>query len=191
MALKLLTAATDLAVTLAEAKEHMRVDDAVEDALITAMIITATESAEQITGRAITPQTWELTLDEFPDALELTRVPVTSVLSLTYYDMDGVQQTLASDQYTLDTSSDFGYAYVVPSYGNAWPCVRGQINAISLRYVAGYTTVPAPIRSWILLQIGALFENREAETIKLGRGSAVKMGFVDALLARYTVESQP
>lgn len=56
----------------------------------------ATEAAEQMTGRAIMPQTWELTLDAFPDALELTRVPVASVTSLKYFDATGTEQTLSN-----------------------------------------------------------------------------------------------
>lgn len=82
MALKLITAATALAVSLVEAKEHLRVTESTEDTLITAMITAATEVAEQITGRAIMPQTWELTLDAFPDAFELTRIPAASITSL-------------------------------------------------------------------------------------------------------------
>ena len=83
MALKLITTASALAVSLVEAKAHLRVDVADDDALITAYITAATEMAEQATGRAIMPQTWQLTLDAFPSALALTRTPVASISSLT------------------------------------------------------------------------------------------------------------
>lgn len=186
MALKLITAATALAVSLAEAKLHLRVDVADDDALITALITAATELAEQATGRAIMPQTWELTLDAFPAALEITRVPAISVTSLKYWDTAGVQQTLGTARYTLDNADEFGAAYVVPVYGDTWPDTREQINAVALRYVAGYAdaaAVPDSIKAWIKLQVGAMYENREAEA---GR-QTFTLGFADRLLDRYKV----
>lgn len=193
MALKLITPASALAVSLVEAKEHLRVTEATEDTLITAMITAATETAEQITGRAIMPQTWELTLDAFPDAFELTRIPAISVTSLKYYDTAGVLTTMAAESYTMDIADDYGFAYVVPAYGLTWPTAREQINAVALRFTAGYVNaaaVPESIRSWIKLTTSALYENREAEAYSSRAVSAtVKMSFVDALLDRYKVWS--
>lgn len=188
MALKLITAATALAVTLVEAKAHLRVDTSDDDTLITAMITAATEAAEQATGRAIMAQTWELTLDAFPAALELTRVPVDSITSVTYVDLDGTDQTLSALLYSLDNADDFGPAYVVPAYGTEWPETRDEINAVQVRYAAGYAdaaAVPESIKSWIKLQVGAMYENRESETV--GVGKAVHLGFADRLLDRYKV----
>jgi uncharacterized phiE125 gp8 family phage protein len=186
MALKLITAATALAVSLVEAKEHLRVTESTEDTLITAMITAATEVAEQMTGRAIMPQTWELTLDSFPDAFELTRIPAASITSLKYYDADGVLTTMDGAAYTLDIADDYGFAYVVPAYGTEWPTAREQINAVVVRYVAGYANaaaVPESIKSWIKLQISAMYENRELE----GIAQTHKIGFADRLLDRYVV----
>ena len=186
MALKLITPATELAVSLADAKLHLRVDDTDQDALITATIWAATEAAEQVMGRALMPQTWELTLDAFPEAFKLTRVPAVSITSLKYWDAAGVQQTLGSGLYALDNTDDFGHAYVVPVFGGTWPDAREQINAVALRYVAGYATaanVPESIKSWIKLQAGAMFENRQAE----GAVQTYALGFADRLLDRYKV----
>jgi len=188
MALKLITAATALAVTLVEAKAHCRVDSSDDDTLITAMITAATEAAEQATGRAIMAQTWELTLDAFPAALELTHVPVDSITSVAYVDLNGADQTLSALLYSLDNADDFGPAYVVPAYDTEWPDTRDQINAVKVRYVAGYANaaaVPESIKSWIKLQVGAMYENRESETV--GVGKAVHLGFADRLLDRYKV----
>lgn len=186
MALKLITAATALAVSLAEAKLHLRVDANDEDALITAMITAATEMAEQKMTRCVMPQTWELTLDAFPSAFELTRLPVASVTSVKYVDDGGTQQTLGSSLYTLDNANDFGPAYVVPAYATAWPASRGQANAVALRYVAGYAdaaSVPDGIKSWIKLQVTAMFENRSSTDSK----QTHQLGFADRLLDRHVV----
>jgi uncharacterized phiE125 gp8 family phage protein len=188
MALKLITPAVALAVSLAEAKLHLRADEAGDDTLITALITSATEQAEQATGRAIMLQTWELTLDAFPEALQLTRVPAASITSLKYTDDTGVVRTLDGSLYALDNADDYGHAYVVPAYAASWPDTRDQINAVALRYVAGYadaTAVPESIKAWIKLMVGAMYESREAETV--GSGSAIKLGFADRLLDRYKV----
>lgn len=188
MALKLITPATAMAVSLAEAKLHLRVDVVDDDTLITACILAATEAAEQAMGRAVMPQTWELTLDAFPAAFQLTRIPVASVTSLKYYDEAGVQQTLGIYRYTLDNADDFGPAKVVPAYGDSWPATRGQINAVAVRYLAGWpdaASVPDSIKAWIKLQVGAMYENRDAE----GSVQTYALGFADRLLDRYKIWS--
>ena len=194
MALKLITAPSTYPVTLAEAKLHCRVDIADDDTLITALITAATEMAEQKTGRAIMTQTLELTLDAFPDAFELTRVPVQSVTSVKYYDTTGTQQTLSNTLYALDAADDFGFAHISPVYAGVWPDTRDQINAVAVRYVAGYAdaaSVPQSIKNWILLMVSTMYENRETEAYSSRAVSTtVQMQFVDRLLDRYVVFSQ-
>jgi uncharacterized phiE125 gp8 family phage protein len=186
MALKLITAATGLAVSLAEAKAHLRIDLSDEDTQITAMILAATEAAEQIMGRSVMTQTWELSLDDFPDAIELTRIPTASITSVTYADTFGVQTVLSGASYVLDNADDFGFSYVVPVYGAEWPDTRCEINAVKVRFVSGYANaseVPESIKSWIKLQVGAMFEHREAE----GTAQTYPLGFADRLLYRFKV----
>lgn len=186
MAIKLITPAASLAVSLVEAKAHLRVTVADEDALITALITSATEMAEQRTGRAVMPQTWELTLDAFPEAFELTRTPVSSITSLQYVNTAGTTQTLNSSLYVLDGADEFDSAYVVPTYGTTWPDTRDQINAVVLRFVAGYANaaaVPEPIKQWIKLMVSAMFENRSA----VDENQTYSLGFADRLLDRYKV----
>ena len=188
MALKLITSASALAVSLVEAKAHLRVDTSDDDTLITAMITAATEAAEQATGRAIMPQTLELAQDEFTYAMVLTRVPVASITSIKYIDLDGAEQTLSGAAYTIDNADDFGPACVAPVYDTEWPDTRDQINAVKVRYVAGYANaaaVPESIKAWIKLQVGAMYENRESEVVD--RGSVLSLGFADRLLDRYLV----
>ena len=194
MALKLITAPSTYPVTLAEAKLHCRVDIADDDTLITALITAATEMAEQKTGRAIMTQTLELTLDAFPDAFELTRVPVQSVTSVKYYDTTGAQQTLSNTLYALDAADDFGFAHISPVYAGVWPNTREQPDAVAVRYVAGYAdsaSVPQSIKNWILLMVSTMYENRETEAYSSRAVSTtVQMQFVDRLLDRYVVFSQ-
>ena len=189
MALKLITAPTTYPVTLAEAKLHCRIDSTDDDTLVTALITAATEMCEQKVGRAIMPQTWELTLDSFED-IWLTRTPVQSITSLKYIDEAGVEQTLSGSLYSF-AQDDFGFARVDPVYGAEWPTTRDQINAVTLRYVAGYANaaaVPEGIKQWIKLSISTMYENRETEAYSSRAVSTtVQMQFVDRLLDRYRV----
>jgi uncharacterized phiE125 gp8 family phage protein len=186
MALKLITAPTAPAVTLEEAKAHLRVEGADEDALITAMVVAAEQAAEQATGRALMPQVWQLTLDAFPSALELTRVPVASVTSIKYLDATGADQTLADTEYSLGNLDDYDVARVIPAFGKSWPGARSDTNSVRVVYAAGYedaSKVPESIKAWIKLQVGAMYENREAE----GAVQTYALGFADRLLDRYKV----
>lgn len=186
MALKLITAPATEPVTLAEAKAHLRVDDSGSDTLIGVLIQAAREMAEQETGRALLPQTWEKTLDNFPTAIELTNAPIISITTVKYYDLAGVEQTLASPSYKLDAAGDFSKAWLVPAYGYAWPSTLEDINVVKVRYVAGYAdaaSVPASIKQWMLLQVGHWFENREAAA----ENKLEPLPFADGLLDRYRI----
>lgn len=189
MALKLITAPVAEPITLAEAKAHLRVDVIDDDAYITALIVAARQAAEHATGRALMPQTWELALDAFDDVILLPRPPLASVTSVTYIDADGVTQTLAS--YLLDDHSQ--PARLLPAYGADWPTTREQANAVLIRYSAGYAdaaSVPQPIKSWMLLHIGMLYENREAVVeSSMSRSTFAAMPQYDRLIDPYRVWS--
>lgn len=162
MNLKLITAPATEPVSLAEAKVHLKIEstDTTEDDLITNLIKAAREQAEEYTRRAFISQTWELQMDAFDkEAYDLEKTPVQSITSVKYYDVNGTEQTLASTYYELDTASQPNR--IVQAYNQSWPGVRGHTNDIKIRFVAGYTTVPASIKSAILLIVGHLYEHRE------------------------------
>lgn len=152
-------------LTLAEAKAHLRVEHSAEDALITALITAARELCEARCQRALIDQAWMLTLDNFPSAIRLRYGRVTSITSIRYVDTSGAQQTLAAPDYVLDNSSDY-VQWVVPAAGAAWPDTpTDRVNNVEVVYRAGAATaadVPAAVKQWILLTVGALYRQREA-----------------------------
>ena len=80
MGLKLITAAGSEPITLAQLKAQCRVDTSDDDAVLTLAIAAARAKAENYTGTAIISQTWEQTLDAFPEAeIEILKPPVTSI----------------------------------------------------------------------------------------------------------------
>ena len=188
MTLKLITAPAVEPITLAEAKLHLRVDAATEDAMITDMIFAARQAAEGELNRALITQTWERVLDAFPASyLPLGMPPVVSVQSVTYIDPAGATQTLSGGAYTLDSDRDPGW--LLPAYGTAWPATRYQANAVRVRFNCGYggtaAAVPQAIRQWLLVRIGTLYQFREA--FVTGGLAALPNRFVDGLLDRYRV----
>ncbi|HEY1182231.1 MAG TPA: head-tail connector protein [Rhodocyclaceae bacterium] len=187
MSLKLITAPTEEPISLAEARLHLRISDDVtdDDTLISALIAAARQGAEHITQRALMAQTWELALDEFEDEILLPKAPLASITSVTYVDEDGVSQSLTADDYQLDSHSE--PARLLPAYGTCWPATRAQANAVLVRYAAGYASaaaVPQEIKSWMLLRVGLLYENRESVVAGV---SIAELPHVDRLLDAYKV----
>lgn len=185
MASKIIIGPTEEPITLAEAAAHLRVNGADDDAYIAALIISARQSAESYTRRALMAQTWELALDAFDKVIILPRPPLISVISINYLDESGALQTLDANRYVLDDYS--APAKLTPATGTAWPTTRCRANAVIVRYVAGYASaaaVPQEIKSWMLLRIGMLYENRES-VIAGERIAAVP--FVDSFLDAHKV----
>jgi uncharacterized phiE125 gp8 family phage protein len=146
-------------VTLAQAKAHLRLDHNDDDDYITALISVARTAAEDRTERTLINTTWKLTLDNFPDAIPLLMPPTVSVTSVLYADITGTPVVLNSQDYVVDTVSEPGW--IVPATGTRFPETLG-VNAVVVTYVAGYgasaSDVPGPIRHWVLLAIGDLYD---------------------------------
>jgi uncharacterized phiE125 gp8 family phage protein len=152
-----------------------------DDDLITGIILPAAHAyAEQVNNRAYGEQTLELALDEFPGttAIALPRSPATSITSVTYVDAAGATQTLAIDQYALDTYSD--PSCLVPAYDVEWPDTLDTINAVKVRYVAGAATVPAGVKQAMAWLVGNAYENRNSA--QPGSWTELPIG-VEAMLA--------
>lgn len=202
------TAPAEEPLTLAEAKAHLRVDASNEDDLIAALIVAARELAETRQRRALVTQTWDLTLDRWPYGggyydrairqmgpgsplwlpntgqlpIELPRPPLQSVTSIAYVDPEGNSQTLDPSAYVVSTGTP---GRIAPAYGLTWPSIRNQIDAVTIRYVAGYgaaSAVPKATKQAILLLVGHLYENREAVAVNVGANILELPMGVEALL---------
>lgn len=146
------------------------------DEMIMAMLGAAREWAEGFTGRSIALKTYELQLDEFPeDEISLPNPPVVSVESVQYVDGDQQWQTLETTDYVLD-NAQFCEHWIKPASGTNWPAAAAYMNAVKVRYQAGYQDpepassdpaaepLPFAIRAAMLLMVGHLYANREAVT---------------------------
>jgi uncharacterized phiE125 gp8 family phage protein len=166
--LSLVTAPTVEPVSLAEAKAHLRLDNADDDGLLAGYILAARRFAEGYLRGAIITQTWDYTVDhDWPivwdrcylrNRIELPLHPVQSVTSVSYKDENGAAQTLSGSLYTLHKSGPV--AYIEKAYDAVWPAVRDVPEAITVRFVCGYLPekVPDEIRTAILLHIESLYD---------------------------------
>jgi hypothetical protein len=146
------------------------------DDVVAAAIATATTALENYTGRAIGMQT----LDWYPDDadsnfrylaypyplppgawgtcwqwgwpisyFDLPRPPLVSVTSIKYLDADHVEQTFPSTDYWVSGVGRTGR--ITLKSGSVWPTVGAYSDAVVIRFVAGYSVVPEPLISAVLL----------------------------------------
>ena len=191
MGLALVTPAATEPVSTSEAKAHLRVDTSDEDALIASYVSAAVKYIETQTGPLIT-QTWDYKVNrEWPlvdnyYSIYLPFSPVQSVTSVSYVDIDGNTQTLSSGLYQTVLSAP--NPYLTKAYNQDWPQIRDIPDAITVRFVAGYTNaaaVPAPIKSAILLMVGRLYEHREE--VIAGVSAGIVPAGIEMLISPYSL----
>lgn len=156
---------TELPVSVAKAKLHLRVDHGDEDTYIETLIGAATEQAQDFLNRQIVTATLTLYLDAFPLCeIRIPQPPLQSITSIAYVDGDGDTQTLAASAYQVDTTSFVGR--ILPAYGTSWPSTRDVPNAVTITYKAGYGAsedVPKAIEAAILFLVSHWYRNRDGQ----------------------------
>lgn len=176
MPVQLVTGPVEEPITLAEAKNHLRIDYSDDDALIQSQIIAVREYAETATNRAFVAQTWKYVLDAFPSVpsqalswqaafgqFNLPFPPLQSVTSIVWLDTAGNPTTVSSSDYVVDAASE--PARVALAYGKSWPSNPLQtIAGVQVTYAAGYASaakVPESIKQMVKLLLGSYYQNRE------------------------------
>lgn len=154
-------------VTLAEAKAHLRVGHADEDAFISNLISAARRHIEALTGLCFITQTWSCYRDCWPDApaVDLLLSPVQSVATVNIYGEDDVAAPLDAAHYVLDAASRPARLALRPS--RIWPLPGRATNGIEIVLIAGFgaagSDVPQPLRQAIL-QLTAHWYSHRGET---------------------------
>lgn len=160
-----------LAVTLAEAKEHLRVDHDDDNATITAMLGAAIghlEGWQGVTRRAFIAQDWRVSVERADGLARLfAPLPALESVRIDYYPPDNETLTQADlADFRLIKGPD--WSYLEPKPGKSWPSVDDRPDALQAVFTCGYgeaaSDVPAPIRHAIKLLVGHLYENRENTT---------------------------
>ena len=167
----------DRAVTVSEAKEHLRIVDFTDDdTYIGALVDAATTWCEDYCDRTFADKTYTVAFDDFPALrTELPRPPVrlnataaSATVTISYVDQSGNTQTLTwaqsgTQQFRLDR--DHVPALIYPLYLQDWPAVRLDDKSVQITYLAGYggsASVPTPAKHAIKLLVGHWYASREA-----------------------------
>ena len=166
--LRLVTPAVSDPVSVAEAKTYCRIDGSTEDTFIESLIKAAVRLREDhpFCSRALISQEYQLTLSRFPDEIVLPRPPLVSVSSVKYYDVNGDQQTLATDQYQVASQSE--PARIVPAPGCTWPSTQERLEAVEVNYTAGYAnaaSVPPGLKLAVMMLVNHWYRTREPVNI--------------------------
>jgi len=184
MSLTLVTGPSTEPLTLEETKAQLRLDIDDDDALIRRLIIAARLWVEGQTKRALVTQTWDQKIDgNWPwkhnmPFIEFEKNPAQSVSAITYVDGSSPNPTLNATQYL--TVGRTHNSYVAPAYGVTWPSVRNVPEAITVRFIAGHTDVPEPLKHAVAMLVAHWYENREV----MGSDAEVPYS-VEALISPY------
>lgn len=157
-------------VTVAEAKQHLRIDaDFTDDDFYVQSLITASRHyCENYVDRTFLRTQLQMRLDYFPVwDLPLPRPPAmpdTVVVQYTPTDSAyGYQLTLFTN---FRTDRDATPAVIRPQWNGTWPTCRGAEGDVVVTWWAGYGTtgsdVPVPARHAMLLILGHWYRAREA-----------------------------
>ena len=160
------TVAPDPLLTLAEAKDHLRVDHTDEDVYITALVAAVSSSLDGTSGEyghAIGAQRWQVAAYG-PDASGRVYLPVGPVLSLVSirYWPDGGGAQVTATLADFDLVSADSRAWVKAGAGG-WPALADRIDAVEIVWQAGYSPVPDDVKSAARLMLGDFYANREGQ----------------------------
>jgi hypothetical protein len=175
-------------ISLEQAKAHLRVEIADDDALIAALVTAARLHCEKELRQALVTTGFRYTLDGFPTGyghgytgyghgytgaepewpagqslarIELPRPPLIAVSSVAYVDPQGATVTLDPSAYEVEAGTP-GRLY--PAYGTSWPAARRKVAAVTIAYTAGYgaaAAVPEVAKAAIKVALGHLYEHRD------------------------------
>lgn len=146
-------------ITLPDARDHLRVTSADEDAVISGFIEAASaylDARDGVLGEALVTQTWRLAMD-LPDEVTLPLGPAQSISAIQYIDEAGVTQTYSAANYRLVGQT------VELVTGAVWPTVADRLEAFWIDFVAGYgaaAQVPATVKTAALMMVGEMYQAR-------------------------------
>lgn len=156
---KVITAPTELPVTIEEIRAHLNIDDDDQDDFLLQKATVAMGMCERYAGLSFITQTRRVTLSQFncKDVI-LPYGPVQEISKFIYMDADGNETNVDAETYTLDLQSDMAKVQVT----DKWPVTNRILNNVVIEYVAGVDQEDAlPEAKEAVLRLTArLHENR-------------------------------
>lgn len=146
-------------VTLAELKEHLKVDGAAEDALIAALGLAARQTIESRWRIAMAPQGWRYARDCAGEAAII--LPISPVISIDAVGIvrNGINEALPASAYDAQ-AGDVGRVRLKAAASGGDP-FGGLVISFTAGWAAG---VPEQLKLAIKVLVAHLYERRESET---------------------------
>ena len=173
------TAAASGVLATSDLKDFLRVEHALDDTLIGAIRDAAVRWVEDYLSTFLGDVTAVGYLDSFR-AENFPIFPIQSITNVKYYDTNGVQQTLSTDNYYFDVIRP--PARIV--FTNPPAVDTDRIGGVEITIVGGYleAEIPGPITHAVKLVAAHFYENRAEEQRFVSH--RLKLG-VDSLLSQY------
>ncbi len=168
-------------VTLAEAKVFLQLDSSHDDALVVDLIRAATQSIEQITGRALILRSLRQTVNAWPDkgVFALQARPLALLSQIQYRDEAGVTSVIDPADYYVDPNRSRIIALSSFAHFNFTHPSAALLFDFDAGYGVDESFIPAPLRMALLIVVRDLYEHRGE------RGGALPLR-AQALLAPFT-----
>jgi uncharacterized phiE125 gp8 family phage protein len=175
-------------ITLAEAKQFIRVEHDDDDDIIAALIAGSRIHVETQTRRALITQSWRLVRDVWPElgCVPVLPVPLRTLDAARVHKSDG--STLALDIAAFAVDKAAAPARLAFARG-ALPAPERTVGGIEIDVTCGYgdapQNVPEPLRQAIRLLVAHWYENRGL--VAIGHEVAVLPQTAAALIGPYRV----
>jgi hypothetical protein len=182
--LKVLTAPSGFAVSVAEMEAFLVLAPGQDTALLQSFILAATDAMSRYLRVSLQTQTLRLTKDGFApsgdeallslgagvhtasvsyilggyDYIDLPRGPVQSVVQIVTFNRANQSAVFDPLLYQIDASGERVYL----NEGETWPDNLRAYAAVQVDYVAGYASIPPAIIQGIKQHVAAMYECRSA-----------------------------
>lgn len=171
-------------LSLAEARQFLRVEHADDDAVITALIAAARAHVEALTRRALLTQTWRFVLDAWPANGRIApRIgPLQTLLAARMFDASGVAHALEVESFVVDTAAN-----VIAAPCWTLPAPGRSVAGIELDVICGFgavaSDVPADLIHALKMLLAHWYDNRGL--VGSSGGAATQPAGLHALIAPY------
>jgi uncharacterized phiE125 gp8 family phage protein len=166
MTLKQLAEPAELAVSLVDAKNNLRIeqDDTTLDALLAIWIAGIVAEAEHSSGSKFINRPMRVTLNGFTDLIRLA-APTFGVESVKFFDTEGVERTLDPQGYYVNKETKPGYIEL--ARGRSWPAAACGRNVVTVNFTAGHgptsASTPACVKLYVLARLAQQWDPGDRE----------------------------
>lgn len=182
---QLITAPAENPVSLAELKAWLKISNNAQDAILTAIIVAVTKSAELYTKREFINKEFRTFRDYFGDynypgyggyyfffnnenPIEIRRTHLKSITHVKYINTQGTQITIDSADYYITSTDGSTFSLLLPVPDKNWPSDLQQkrLQNVEIQFTAGWTDAAEFKENWpdlyqaLLAHMADVFINR-------------------------------